>query len=143
MSKFKVGDLITDKKTLVQIIDVKETHYTIKYIGGYYHGKITNTQKGWVDNLCVKYDLDNPLTKLVNIGVCRCSYCGRELHYGDPCVRYDHDIFCNKSCLVNYSEIGVVDNEDKLNNSTADTEKPLFDLSEEQIEEIKKARKII
>ena len=26
MSKFKVGDLITDKKTLVQIIDVKETH---------------------------------------------------------------------------------------------------------------------
>ena len=60
MSKFKVGDLITDKKTLVQIIDVKETHYTIKYIGGYYHGKITNTQKG-----LERFNSDDEVERLV------------------------------------------------------------------------------
>jgi hypothetical protein len=152
VSKFKVGDLITDKKTLVQIIDVKETHYTIKYIGGYYHGKITNTQKGlerfnsdWVDNLCVKYDLDNPLTKKVFNGKCYCNQCAAELHYGDECIRYGGDIYCDEDCLMAYvrtcSENSVIEKNDLDDSST--TERPLFDLSEEQIEEIKKVRKLI
>ncbi|MDY0141653.1 MAG: hypothetical protein RBR97_07160 [Bacteroidales bacterium] len=140
MSKFKVGDLITDKKILVQIIDVKETHYTIKSIDGYYNGKLTNTQKGWVDNLCVKYDLDNPLTKTVKNGKGYCYECYSKLHYGDECVRYDGEIFCCENCLMTYigecSEDSTIDEDDLDNSSTA--ERPLFDLTEEQIEEIKK-----
>lgn len=88
MSKFKVGDLITNKQIIVQIIDVNEPYYTIKVITGPHQGKITSMAQHWLDSDCVKYDLDDIST----------------------------------------------------------TQKPLFDLSEEQIEEIKKfkkARKII
>ena len=142
MSKFKVGDLITDKKILVQIIDVKETHYTIKDITGYHQGKITNTQKGWVDNLCVKYDLDNPLTNTVNNGVCHCYECSEVLHWGDECVRYDGDIYCCENCLMSYidkcSEYSIIGRKDLDDSSTA--ERPLFDLTKEQIEEFKKGK---
>lgn len=142
MSKFKVGDLITDKKILVQIIDVKETHYTIKSIDGYYNGKLTNTSQHVLDNLCIKYDLDNPLTHTVNNGKCYCYECSEELHYGDECVRYDDEIFCCESCLEHYiernSEDSTIDEDDLDNGST--TERPLFDLSKEQIEEIKKEK---
>ncbi len=143
MSKFKVGDLITDQKMLLQVIDVKETYYAIKIIAGYPIGQITHAQKEWVDNLCVKYDLDNPLTHTVNNGKCYCYECSEELHYGDECVRYDDEIFCCENCLEHYiqrnSEDSTIDEDDLDNSSTA--ERPLFDLSEEQIEEIKKGRK--
>jgi len=143
MSKFKVGDLITDKKMLVQIIDVKETHYTIKSIVDVHVGQFANAQHFWVDKVCFKYDLDNPLTKKISSGVCPCHQCEKELHYGGKCVRYDGYIYCDESCLMEYiktcSEDSVLDEYDVDNSST--TQKPLFDLSEEQIEEIKKGRK--
>ena len=142
MSKFKVGDLITDKKMLVLIMDFNETYYTIKEITGSHQGRITNTAQYWVDKLCVKYDLDNPLTNTVNNGKCYCYECSEELHYGDECVRYDDEIFCCESCLEHYiqrnSEDSTIDEDDLDNSST--TERPLFDLSKEQIEEIKKEK---
>ena len=143
MIKFKVGDLITNKKILIQIMDFNETYYTIKEITGSQQGKITNTSQHVLDNLCVKYDLDNPLTKTVKNGKCYCYECSEELHYGDDCVRYDDEIFCCEGCLEHYiqrnSEDSTIDEDDLDNSSTA--ERPLFDLSKEQIEEIKKEGK--
>lgn len=143
MSKFKVGDLITDKKILVQIIEVNETYYTIKEITGSHQGEITNTAQYWVDKICVKYDLDNPLTNTVNNGKCYCNECSEVLHYGDECVRYDGDIYCCENCLMSYidkcSEYSIIGKNDLDNSST--TERPLFELSEEQIKEIKKGVK--
>ena len=142
MSRFKVGDLITDKKMLLQVIDVKETYYTIKEITGYHQGRITNTAQHWLDYICVKYDLDNPLTKKISSGVCPCHQCEKELHYGGKCVRYDGYIYCDENCLMEYiktcSEDSVLDEYDVDNSST--TERPLFDLTKEQIEEIKKGK---
>ena len=142
MSKFKVGDLITDKKMLLQIIDVKETYYTIKEITGSQQGKITNISQHVVDNLCVKYDLDNPLTKTVNNGKCYCNGCNSVLHWGDECVRYDGNIYCDENCLMIYidncSEYSTIGRNDLDDSSNA--ERPLFDLTKEQIEEFKKGK---
>ena len=145
MSKFKVGDLITNKQILVQIMDSNETYYTIKEITGSQQGRITNISQYWIDYICVKYDLDNLLTNTVNNGKCYCSECNAVLHWGDECVRYDGDIYCCENCLMSYidncSEDSIIVKDDLDDIST--TQKPLFDLSEEQIEEIKKARKMI
>lgn len=141
MSKFKVGDLVTDKRTLVQIID-NEKHYTIKEIIGPHQGKVTDVSQHWTDELCVKYDLDYPLTKSVNNGKCYCNECGAELHYGDECARYDGDIYCNENCLMEYidncSEYNIIGRKDLDDSSTI--ERPLFTLTKEQIEEIKKVK---
>ena len=143
MRKFKVGDLITDTKILVLIMDYHETYYTIKEITGSHQGEITYMPQHWLDSLCVKYDLDNPLTNTVSNGKCYCNGCSGILHYGDECIRYDYNIYCGENCLMSYleglSEDSIIGIDDLDDCST--TEKPLFDLSEEQIEEIKKGKK--
>lgn len=143
MSKFKVGDLITDKKILVLIIEVNETYYTIKHITGSHQGEISDTSRDYADDICVKYDLDNSLTSTVNNGKCYCNECSDVLHYGDECIRYDEDIYCCENCLMSYiykcSKYSIIGKNDLDNSST--TEKPLFELSEEQIKEIKKGVK--
>lgn len=139
MSKFKVGDLITDKMELYQVIAVSEISYTIKKID---ENDVNKVPKHIVENNTIKYDLSKPLMKIVSDGVCRCSHCNKELYYGDNCVRNNGDVYCSGFCLVEAIAEDSVINENDLDDRNI-IEKPLFDLSKEQIEEIKKVRKMI
>ena len=132
MNKFKVGDLITDKSVLYQVVAIDENTYTLKIIIGVHQGKIASAKKDLVEKNGVAYDLSKPLTKMVNNGVCECRQCFKELHYGDDCVRDDYHIYCSEECLVEHlAEHGTIDENDLDDSSTI--EKPLFELSEEQL----------
>lgn len=81
MSKFKVGDLITDICGLYLILAVSDTKYSLKTIVSPLRvdqqGKIFENKITIVDSLGVIYDLNSPLIKDVNAGVCHCEYCNR------------------------------------------------------------------
>lgn len=136
MNKFKVGDLITDQISLYQVVSVDEDNYQVKIIVAVSRqGRLKFAKKERAESMCVKYDLSKPLTKIVNNGVCHCSYCYKELYYGDDCVRDNGDVYCDEECLIEdltkYSEDSVI-NENDLD-ARYTIEKPLFELAEEQL----------
>lgn len=138
MNKFNVGDLITDKTSLFQVVAVNEKTYTIKKIDENEVYTSFNVSKYIIENVAIKYDLSKPLTKIVRNGVCRCSNCSKELHYGDDCVRNNGDVYCDEQCLIEdltrYSEDSVI-NENDLDDSSK-VEKPLFELTEDEMKYI-------
>jgi len=142
-NKFKVGQLITDKMHLLKIIAFENGKYVVKIISAPNvdnEKKIVSLEKERAERLGLLYDLNNPLKKVINTGICRCENCYGELHLGDDCIRYDDNIYCSEECLL--QDLGITDDiirEKDLYNSN-EVEVPLFELSEAQLELIKELK---
>lgn len=137
MSKFNVGDLITDKSGLYQVFAVYEDTYILKNLLGARQGLLDSAKKDLADRICVVYDLSKPLTKMVYKGACRCSHCDAKLYIGDDCVRYAGDVYCDEDCLLEaIAEDGTIDEND-LDDSRK-IEKPLFELTVGQLKLIER-----
>lgn len=133
MAKFKVGDLITDKNFLYQVMGVIDGFYIIKSIDS----SKSAVSIDRVDKVCIEYDLDKPLTTSEYEYLPRCNNCGAVLFYGDSCVRYAGDVYCDDRCLSDeIAEDSTINDNDVA--GIPKIEKPLFELTKRQLEMIKK-----
>lgn len=143
MNKFKVGDLITDKEGLFQVIAVDEKTYTVKKINSNEVNASFKVSKYMLEGVAIKYDLSKPLMKTIYKGVCRCAYCDSKLNIGDSCVRYAGAVYCDDDCL--FESIDAIAEDDVIDENDLDdsskSEKPLFELTEGQLKLIEYRQK--
>lgn len=143
--KFKIGDLITDRDLLVKIVGIQNDYYVIKVISSGDNRKIDLKVATMpiirADSRGELYDLNKPITHLVYTGKCFCHLCNKMLKYDDVCFRVDDTIYCSEKCATEDKVLGYrTICEDDLDSELA-IEKPLFDLTCEQIELLKKEDK--
>ena len=104
---FEKNKYYTDKTFLVKILDTNEDTLKVEIVDTDKEhkdklGLITDVPVERALRFLVEYDLNNPLTKIVNRGKCYCEECNRELHLGDSCVKYDDMCFCDEYCLLDW-----------------------------------------
>lgn len=137
-NKYKIGDLITDKAGLFKVISINDETYQLKVIAGRTEGTVYTVEQQKVETVTVPYDINNPLTKVVNDGVCICSCwcCSKELALGDPCIHYDDEVYCCEDCMLEDLgfEEGNIDENDLDDSKTRVV--PLFELTKEQLDVI-------
>lgn len=142
--KYKVNDFITEGNNLAQIIAVDDVNhkYLLKIIRNRRkksEGLITEVGEGIDRNDHFRlYDVNDPVMKEVNEGRCCCSDCGKELSLGESVIiDSDGNIYCDGNCLAHSLGYSYTIAESDMEGRQME-EGPLFDITKEEIEQLKK-----